>query len=58
MPEADTINGIHHLIDKEMVRHSAIKMKNGRAAESTGLLPEIVESAGQELTWEQTWNIR
>ena len=58
MPEADTINGIHHLIDKEMVRHSAIKMKNGRAAESTGLLPEIVESTGQELTWEQTWNIR
>lgn len=50
MPEADTINGIHHLIGKEMVRHSAIKMKNGRAAESTGLLPEIVESTGQELT--------
>ena len=36
-----------HLIQKDMARESISKMKNGKAAGSTGLVSEMVNSAGE-----------
>lgn len=44
---ADTINGLPHLIYRDMVRESISNMQNGKAAELSGLVSEIVKAAGE-----------
>lgn len=46
MSEVIVIGGLHHLIYKDMVRE-LMKMNDVKAAESFGLLVEVVKSASE-----------
>ena len=48
MSHANTDSNLPHLTDKEMVRESVSKMKNGRAAVTSGIATGIVRPAGEE----------
>ena len=47
LSQADTITSIPCLIDKDMIRESIIKIKKGKAAVLSGVLPEMVITAGE-----------
>ena len=47
MPQADTITSLPSSIDKDMVRESISKIKNGKAAELSGAVSEMVKTAGE-----------
>ena len=47
MPQADTITSLPSSIDKDMVRKSISKIKNGKAAELSGVVSETVKTAGE-----------
>ena len=47
MSQADTITSIPCSIDKDMVRESISKIKNGKAAELSGAVSEMVKTAGE-----------
>ena len=42
----DTVNNVPHLIDKDMIRELISKMKNRKAAGPSGLVSEMIKSAG------------
>ena len=48
MSHTNTDSNLPHLTDKEMVRESVSKMKNGRAAVTSGIATGIVRPAGEE----------
>ena len=41
------MSGSHYLIYKELARESIIKKKNGKFPWSSGLVPELIKSAGE-----------
>lgn len=43
MLQDDYISGVSHSIDKDMVRESIRKMRNGKVVGSSGLVSEIVK---------------
>ena len=45
MSQADIITNIPCSIDKDLVRESISKIKNGKAAELSGVVPEMVKTA-------------
>ena len=45
--QTDTVSGIPHLIDKNMITESISKMENGKAAGSSGVVSEMVNAAGE-----------
>ena len=45
--QTDTVSGIPHLIDKNMITESISKMENGKAARSSGVVSEMVNAAGE-----------
>ena len=45
--QTDTVSGIPHLIDKNMITESISKMENGKAAGSSGVVSEMVNEAGE-----------
>ena len=47
MSHADTINSIPCSIDKDMLRESISKIKNGKAAGLSGVVSEMVKTAGE-----------
>ena len=47
LSQADTVINVHHLIEKDMVRESISKMKNGKAAGPLGVVSEMVKVAGE-----------
>ena len=47
LSQADTIKNVRHFIDKDMIRESISKMKNGKAAGPSGLVSEMVKAAGE-----------
>ena len=47
LSQVDTVSGMPYLIDKDMVRESISKMKNGKAAGTSGAVPEMVKTAGE-----------
>ena len=47
MSQVVTVSSIPFLIDKVMVRESTSKMKNGKAAGRSGVVSEMVKSAGE-----------
>ena len=38
LPQADTVSGVLHLVDRDMVRESISKMKNRKAAGPPGVV--------------------
>ena len=46
LSQADTITSIPCSIDKDTVRESISKIKNGKAAELSGVVSEMVQTAG------------
>ena len=42
----DAVNNVPHLIDKDMIRELISKMKNRKAAGPSGLVSEMIKSAG------------
>ena len=48
LSQADTITSIPYSIDKDMVRESISKKKNGKAAELSGVVSEMVKTAGED----------
>ena len=54
LSQADTITSIPCSIDKDTVRESISKIKNGKAAELSGVVSEMVQTAG-EAGVEKTW---
>ena len=49
LSQADTITSIPCSIDKDMVRESISKIENGKAAELSGVVSEMVKQEKQEL---------
>ena len=47
LSQADTITSIPCSIDKDMIRESISKIKNGKAAELSGVVSEMVKTAGE-----------
>ena len=47
LSQADTITSIPCSIDKDTVRKEISKIKNGKAAELSGVLSEMVQTAGE-----------
>ena len=47
MSQADTVCDEPRLIDKDVVIELISKMKNGKAAEPPGVVPEMVKAAGE-----------
>ena len=47
LSQADTITSVPCLIDKDMVRESISKIKKGKAAVLSGVLSEMVITAGE-----------
>ena len=45
--QADIITSIPCSIDKDMIRESISKIKNGKAAELSGVVPEMLKTAGE-----------
>ena len=45
LSQADIITNIPCTIDKDLVRESISKIKNGKAAELSGVVPEMVKTA-------------
>lgn len=45
LSHADTPIGVHWLIEKDMDRESISKIKNGKTAETSGLVSEIIRSS-------------
>ena len=45
--QEDTFSGVPHLREKDMVRESISKMKNGKAAGPSDVVSEIVKTAGE-----------
>ena len=43
MSQADTVSSVSYLIDKDMVKESVGKMKNGEAAGPSGVVSEVVK---------------
>ena len=44
LSQADTVSGVTCLIDKDLVRKSVGKRKNGKAAELSGVVPKMVKA--------------
>ena len=42
LSQADTVGGVHPLLDKDMIRESINKMKNGKATELSSVVLEMV----------------
>ena len=40
-------SGVPRLIDKDMIRDSLSKMKNGKAAAPSGVVPEMAKAVGE-----------
>ena len=49
LSQTDTITSIPCSIDKDMVRESISKIENGKAAELSGVVSEMVKQEKQEL---------
>ena len=47
LSQADAITSIPCSIDKNMIRESISKIKNGKAAELSGVVSEMVKTAGE-----------
>ena len=47
LSHTDTVGGVTSLKNKEMVRESILKAKNGKAAARSGLVSEMVKAAGE-----------
>ena len=47
MSQADTVTIVTCSTDKDMIRDSISKMKNGNNARPSGLVPEMVKVAGE-----------
>ena len=48
LSQADTITSIPYSIDKDMVRESISKKKNRKAAGLSGVVSEMVKTAGED----------
>ena len=47
LSKTDVVSGVPRLIDKDMVRKSISKMRNGKAAGPSGVLSEMVKATGK-----------
>ena len=47
LSKTDIVSGVPRLIDKDMVRKSISKMRNGKAAGPSGVLSEMVKATGK-----------
>ena len=47
MSEADTVNGVARLIDKDMVKESISQMKNGKTVRPSIVVSEMVKAVGE-----------
>ena len=47
LSQTDTISDVACLIDKDMIRESISKMKNGKTAEPSSVVSEMVKAAGE-----------
>ena len=47
LSKTDIVSGVPRLIDKDMVRKSISKMRNGKAARPSGVLSEMVKATGK-----------
>ena len=47
MSQADTVSSIPHFIEKDMVQESISKTKRGKAAGPSGVVPKMVNVAGE-----------
>ena len=47
MSEADTVNSVARLIDKDMVRESISQMKNGKTVRPSIVVSEMVKAVGE-----------
>ena len=47
LSEADTVNSVARLIDKDMVRESISQMKNGKTVRPSIVVSEMVKAVGE-----------